>query len=118
METEKNRSKLPQFIEAPIDWHIPDDLVPHQATHMVVQHSQDTFFLSFFQTWPPMVVGSPEEIDRQIRKIKSVRAKCVARISITAKSMPNFIKALQTNYESSLNDPQEEEDNEQHTDAS
>lgn len=91
-----------KFVEAPIEWFVPEHIVSRQATHLVVQHHEDTFYVSYFEIWPPILIGTPEEIEKQLKKAKTIRAECVARITISATAMPNFIKAMETNYESYL----------------
>lgn len=81
----------------PIDWQIPRGLVPRYATNMLVQHGEHEFILSFFETWPPIVMGPPEDVEDRFRNIDSIEARCVGRVIVAADRMPGFIEALQTN---------------------
>lgn len=84
-------------IALPIEWHIPDDIQARYATNMVAQHLEHEFLISFFDIWPPILLGSPEEIAEKLKEVKSVRASCVARIVIAEEKLPDFIRVLQDN---------------------
>lgn len=79
----------------PIEWHIPDTVAPRHATNVVVQQLEHEFVISFFELIPPIILGSPEEQEQQVRNLKAVRATCVARIVVSANRMPGFVNALQ-----------------------
>jgi hypothetical protein len=98
-------------LSLPIEWQIPENLKTQFITHMVVQHSDYEFIISFFEIHPPMFLGSGEEIKEKMKlesdSIKSVKAECKARIAVSAERMPGFIQALQDNYKK-LQDRQDE----------
>jgi len=79
----------------PIDWHIPDALIPRYATNIVVQHTEHEFVISFFEIPPPILLGSPDEQAAQARGLTSVRAECLARIVVSPSRMPEFLDVLQ-----------------------
>ena len=83
----------------PIEWIVPEDIVGRYATNIVIQHSEHEFIISFFEVWPPIVLGTPEETEAQLEKIEAVRAECVARLIVSAERLPVFIKVLQDNLE-------------------
>lgn len=83
----------------PIEWYFPDDLISQYATNLLVQHSENDYYLSFFEMIPPVLLGTDEEKDSQLKQIESVRAKCVARIIVSGKKLPGFVKAIQDNLE-------------------
>jgi hypothetical protein len=80
--------------ELPIEWYIPDDLVSQYATNIVVQQTPHEFIISFFESYPPIVLGSPEEQREKLKSIPSVRATCVARVVVAAERMPEIVKLL------------------------
>jgi len=84
-------------IAIPIEWRVPEDLKTHYATNLVIQHTNQEFIISFFETKNPIILGTPDEVKSQYEKIKSVKADCVARIVVTPKRMEDFIKVIQTN---------------------
>jgi hypothetical protein len=86
-----------QVVELPLEWHFPENLVTRYANNVVVQHGEHEFIISFFEVFPPILLGSPEETRTELDQIESVQANCVARIIIPWDRMPGFIKALQSN---------------------
>jgi len=86
----------------PLEWSIPEDIVARYANNMLVQRTEIGFLISFFETKPPVLLGDPEEINEQIKKIKSVRSNCVSQIIVSANVMPRFIEALQSNLKKSM----------------
>jgi Protein of unknown function (DUF3467) len=81
----------------PIQWHFPDDIVSRYATNLVVQHTEHEFSISFFEVRPPILVGSPEDIQAALQRVESVPAVCIARIIVAAERMPEFLRVLQDN---------------------
>jgi hypothetical protein len=93
-----DQEELPQEArQIPIEWHIPESITAIYATNMVVQHSEYEFIVSFFETKPPLIVGTVTK--EVLDSVKSIQAECVAQIIVAAGRMPAFIKALQTNLE-------------------
>ncbi len=80
----------PQEREIALTWDVPEDLVSGYATNMLVQIGEHEFFVSFFETRPP-VIFNPKDVE----KLESVRAECFARIVIAPERMKGFIDALQ-----------------------
>ena len=76
----------------------PEDLKSHFVSNIVVQHQPDIFILSFFEVWPPAILGeSDEEKQQAIEAIDHVEAKCVARIVLTPIKMEEFIETMTEN---------------------
>lgn len=82
-------------LELPIEWYIPNDMVSQYATNMLVQTNPHEFIISFFQLYPPPVLGSPEEQQAKLAAMTSVRATCISRVVVAAERMPEFVKVLQ-----------------------
>ena len=83
-------------MEIPIDWHFPSDIISRYATNMTVQGTPNEVIISFFELFPPMVLGpTPEATQAQVMRIKSLQAKCVARLVILPDKLPEFIEVLQ-----------------------
>lgn len=95
-----DQDEKPRELELPIEWYIPESMVSQYATNMVVQHSEDEFIISFFDTKPPLIIGEPNK--EVLESLKSIRAQCIARIIVSASRMPKFVSALQTNLEKAL----------------
>ncbi len=91
-----------------LEWRIPEGLAGRYATNMVVQRTEHEFILSFFEAYPPMVIGSPDEIKAQLEQLETVRAECIARIIVAASRMPEFVEVLQKNLQHSLSQREQE----------
>jgi hypothetical protein len=44
-----------------IERRYPDDLQSYFVGNVVAQHQPDSFILSFFEIWPPAIVGETDE---------------------------------------------------------
>jgi len=78
----------------------PKDLESNFVSNMVVQHQPDFFVLSFFEIWPPAILGDTEEERQEVlESIEEVEAKCVARLVITPSKMREFLKVMSENWE-------------------
>jgi hypothetical protein len=63
-----------------------------------VQHEPDIFILSFFEVWPPVILGADEEEkQKELDKINRVESKCVARLVVTPQKMAEFVKVMSEN---------------------
>ncbi|MCJ7668389.1 MAG: DUF3467 domain-containing protein [Anaerolineae bacterium] len=101
MAREKRRAPREGEIERaiPIRWEIPDEMDIAWASHCVVQHSQREFILNFFQVTPPILIQPTEE---ELKSLRSVRGKAVARIAISPAALKELIEVLETNLKSFL----------------
>lgn len=78
----------------------PETLDSHFVSNIVVQHQPDHFIISFFEVWPPPILGdTPEERRRALESIEEVEAKCVARLVVTPARMREFIDTMSENWE-------------------
>ena len=84
-----------------VEWHIPENVVTKYATNMVVQHSDQEFILSFFEILPPIILGTPQDLEK-LETLSSVRAECIARVIVSAERMPRFVQVLQQNLEKAI----------------
>ncbi len=75
----------------------PPDLETRHANNIVVQHDQDNFFLSFFDVWAPVIIGTEEEKQELIEAIDSIDARCVARIVLSSTRAKELIELLNQN---------------------
>ena len=83
----------------PLDWNIPDNVAGGYATNLVVQHTPHEFIIYFFEARPPLILGSGEALQQQFESINSVRADCIAKITISSTRMPEFLNVLNENFE-------------------
>src|ERR1700677_1189587 len=96
--------KKPQtaFVTVPVEWQVPENIVTHFATNLTVQCQEHDTFISFFEVNPFIFLGTPEENIKAAQQIKSIRAKCVARISIATSRFPEFIEAMKQGHDNFL----------------
>jgi hypothetical protein len=86
----KSTTALPLAL---IDWRFPEGSFTPYATNMLVQRIENEFKVSFFEIKPPVRFSESEAVPEK------VRADCVASVIISADRLPNFIKALQTQFD-------------------
>jgi len=85
---------LGENYQLPIEWYVPDDLVSRYVTNMLVQQTAHEFIISFFESYPPVVLGSPEEQREKLKSLSSARATCVARMIVAVERMPEIVQVL------------------------
>jgi len=71
-------------------WDSTDDVFSVYATNILVQATEQEFYVSFFEARPPFIFV-PEDIE----KLESVRAECVARVIISPERMTAFLNVMQ-----------------------
>lgn len=81
----------------PIDWDVPKELTTRLATHFVVQNTGHEVIVSFFEVYPPLLVGTPEEQHATFEAIAGVRAECVGRVAIAAGRIEELVALLRGN---------------------
>ena len=82
----------------------PDNLDSNFVSNIVVQHQPDHFIVSFFEVFPPPILGDSEEDKRQqFNKMDHIEAQCVSRIIVTPDKMSEIITVLNDNYDNYLN---------------
>lgn len=79
------------------------------ATNIAVQFTGHEFVISFYEARPPLILGPMEQRLADFERLDSVRADCVARITVAAPRMPGFVKALQEHLHKFSPSAQEEE---------
>jgi len=76
----------------------PPDLRTYFVQNAVAQHQPDCFILSFFEVWPPLVLGETEEERlREVASLESIDATCVARFVLTPSRMREIVGVLSDN---------------------
>lgn len=94
-------------IAIPVEFVFPDDIRACFSTLFTIQHEPDFFTLSFFEVFPPLLMAaSPEDRQKKMGDIKSVQARCVARVAVTPNKMREIQAAISENldrYDSMVN---------------
>lgn len=80
----------------PIDWHVSENIQSRYASNVFVQAGEQELILSFFETIPPILAGTPEENKAKLLQLGAIRAECIARIIVDPDLVPKLIQALQT----------------------
>lgn len=70
----------------PIKWIVPDTLRTDHSTHLVVQQQGSEFTFLFFETESLLFSGTPEEQTTEYQALPEVKAKCVARVVMSAEN--------------------------------
>ena len=90
------KAKEEESVILPIEREFPEDEATF-ANHFVIQFDGPEFYLMFFQTRPLLLLGDPAEKKKQLEQMKAVKSRCVARIVMSARRVPDVIKAMQEN---------------------
>ena len=85
-------------MQIPLNWEVPDELMTKFTNNVVVQNSGEVFILSFFETLPPVILGTEVEVANQLKNISSIKAKCVGRFIIPASIFPAMAQVMMENY--------------------
>lgn len=85
-----------ESVTIPVKWHDPADLDTLHANQMRVVHSQDEFYISFYELVPPFVTD-PASLKKILEMEGGIRATCVARIALPASRMAAIVEALVQN---------------------
>lgn len=99
MSSKKNKDQVEvtgseEAPEVAIDFYVPEEMLAIYSDTALVQHTQNEFIISFFQV-PRPYLADPEAV----KKIKSLKARCVSRIVVSPNQMQQLLEALTTNYE-------------------
>lgn len=92
---EPDNNQAQEDVQIPLRFNIPSGMTSRYAHHMLVQPGEHEVTLSFFEVFPPLLLGSPEE-QREILKKEGVKAECVARVTIAKARYFGFVKAWES----------------------
>lgn len=85
-------------ISIPVEYVVSNELKTIYTTDLIVQHSNSEFVLLFFETRPPVLLGSQEDVEKSLANIGVLKSECIARIVVAPNRMPIFIQALVENF--------------------
>ncbi|HSW56377.1 MAG TPA: DUF3467 domain-containing protein [Ignavibacteriaceae bacterium] len=96
MESEKIKE---EGVSIKINYQVPEDIESHFSDSFVVQHQKDHFILTFYQILQQPILGTEEERIEQLKNIKQLNAKCIARIIVTPQKIEDITRVLSENIE-------------------
>lgn len=74
-----------------------EGIEPKYTNHFVVQADGPEFHIRFYQMCPPIILGSSEELPREVEALDGkVEAKCIAHIVFARDRLPEFVQLLTT----------------------
>ena len=83
-----------------VEYVYPETLHTHFVSSLVVQHQPEHFILSFFELWPPAILGETDDDTlAALNAVDRVDATCVARLVVTPAMMREFIQVMSDNVE-------------------
>lgn len=81
-----------------LNYIYPENLQTNFVSSLVVQHQPEHFTLSFFEVFPPPILGdTPEEKENLLKSIEQLNAKCVSRIIVTPGKMKEILAVMTEN---------------------
>ncbi len=88
---------LAEPVNLRISWTDNDNLLFTWANQFIVQPAgANEILISLGQVHPPLVIGSAEEQQEQLRKLTTVDCKVVSRVSVSLESARQLLTVLQT----------------------
>lgn len=83
----------------PVEFVIPPELISYYPNNYIIQDNGNDFVISFFEIFPPIVLGNPEEVEIQVNNIDKVQAKCIARLQFSNEHFQEFLKVMNDHFE-------------------
>lgn len=90
-------AKTDNAVIVPIDYHGAGETPAVYANHVVIQHTDHEFVVTFFELLPPLMSPDPARLAKEMARIKSVPARPVARIVMAPGRAQEFVAAFQDN---------------------
>jgi hypothetical protein len=76
-----------------VEW--PEVGVATHANQLMAQTDGSSMYLTFCQLNPPVVLGTPEERQRQLDQLKSVKAIPIAKLVIPLDAFREMLRVIQ-----------------------
>lgn len=80
-----------------VTYPVFDDTLPVYANQATVQFTGTEFVIGFYAAFPPILVGTEEEVQAKADALDEVPAKCVAKIVIAKDRMAEIVNVLGEN---------------------
>lgn len=82
-------------VAVPFVWEVPEGMITRHANHFIAQSDGVSLYLTFFEFIPPLIIGSAEQRQAQVAKIKEIRPTAVARLVVQPDLVEEMIGILQ-----------------------
>ena len=69
------------------------------ANHLLIQHEEGEFVISFGQATAPPILGDPQHREQALEALEFVPIKTIARIGLSPQRMAAFVSVMQQNLE-------------------
>jgi len=77
------------------DIAMAQSVAPGYATNIAIQRTDYEYILSFFEVLPPLIIGTPKEVEIQLGTLRHAPTRCVARIVIARGRVKEIADLLQ-----------------------
>ncbi len=82
-------------VTIPLEYCWRDGVVTQFANQFTIQVTSDgVCFLGFFESLPPIVLGTPEEVAEKMGDLSSLIAEGVVRVAFPIAKMPEVLSAI------------------------
>lgn len=89
---------LPNEREIRIERTMSEKVKTHFATNFAVQRTEEYFIITFYELFPPLIVGTDEERRAQLSELETIESKALTRVVVT----PAHFRELMGHMESQL----------------
>lgn len=90
----------PEEVGIPLVWIGLEELSVQLANQAICQYTPDgQFIVSIGQMAPPVLLGSPEEIRQEVKRLSHIAVKPLLRVNFSESSLRDLLRIIQTNLE-------------------
>jgi hypothetical protein len=84
-------------VKVPVRWVVPEGMLTLAPTNIVVQYIEGEFIISLFEGRPPILLGSKEEVFKQLKTHGEIPVYCLARFVLSPQRMEDFVRVVGEN---------------------
>lgn len=92
-------------IQIPFSWVGVEELPVHAANHFLVQADGDMHYLTIGHATPPVLLGSPEDLKRQLTQLGLVPVKPLGRFALSRSKAQELVGVLTSVLEKTASEP-------------
>lgn len=94
-DTSKDLATKGIEVQLPLVWISPDDEEILFVNQLLIQRQGDEYILTFGQQSPPVLRGTPEEMEEQAKEMPYVPVRVAVRVGTTRARMKHFVEVMQ-----------------------